>query len=98
MSNVGMTANFFDLGGKSLQMVEVQLRLKSLLETDISVIELFQAPTIRSLANQLNKKGVCSGETSPRNDRAQVRQQSLGRQLQRRQRSRQSPSVPTRAD
>lgn len=47
---IGADDNFFDFGGHSLQVVQVQNRLRETLQVDIPVIKLFQYPTIRSLA------------------------------------------------
>ena len=48
-----MNDNFFDLGGHSLQVVQVQAKLRESLGIDLPVIELFEFPTIRSLASHL---------------------------------------------
>jgi natural product biosynthesis luciferase-like monooxygenase protein len=47
---IGADDNFFDFGGHSLQVVQVQNRLRETLQVDVPVIKLFQYPTIRSLA------------------------------------------------
>ena len=49
----GVNDNFFDLGGHSLQVVQVQAKLRESLGIDLPVIELFEFPTIRSLASHL---------------------------------------------
>ncbi len=49
--NPGPNDNFFDFGGHSIQVVEVQNRLQASLGIDLPVIKLFQYPTIRSLAD-----------------------------------------------
>jgi amino acid adenylation domain-containing protein len=45
--------NFFEIGGNSLAIIEVQARLKRALERPVSVVDLFRFPTIRSLAEFL---------------------------------------------
>jgi amino acid adenylation domain-containing protein len=50
---VSIDDNFFDLGGHSLKLVEVQSRIHRALGRDVSVIELFQHPTIAALASHL---------------------------------------------
>lgn len=47
---IGADDNFFDFGGHSLQVVQVQNRLRETLQVDVPVLKLFQYPTIRSLA------------------------------------------------
>ncbi|MEM7350389.1 MAG: amino acid adenylation domain-containing protein, partial [Acidobacteriota bacterium] len=50
---VGVHDNFFDLGGHSLRLVEVQSRLRHELGRELSMLELFQHPTIAALAGHL---------------------------------------------
>ena len=47
---VGVDDNFFDSGGHSLQVVQVQNRLREAVGVDVPVLKLFQYPTIRTLA------------------------------------------------
>ena len=54
---VGIEDNFFDLGGHSLRMAKVHARLKEALGREISLIELFQFPTVSSLARHLSGSG-----------------------------------------
>ncbi|MEM7355109.1 MAG: amino acid adenylation domain-containing protein, partial [Acidobacteriota bacterium] len=54
VDEVGIEDNFFDLGGHSLLLVEAHARLREQLETDLSVIDLFQFPTIKALAAHLS--------------------------------------------
>ncbi len=56
LEKVGIHDNFFDLGGHSLLVVQVNNKLKEILQRDLSVIEIFQHPTIKSLAEHLSKK------------------------------------------
>ena len=53
LETVGVHDNFFDLGGHSLRIVQVQARLQKILGREISVVALFQYPTIRALAESL---------------------------------------------
>jgi natural product biosynthesis luciferase-like monooxygenase protein len=50
VDEVGVEDNFFDFGGHSLQVVQVQNRLRETLGVDVPVLKLFQYPTIRALA------------------------------------------------
>jgi amino acid adenylation domain-containing protein len=51
--HVGIDESFFDLGGTSLLAAEVQARLVDAIGRDISIVELFQHPTIGALARHL---------------------------------------------
>jgi hypothetical protein len=50
IESVGVRDNFFDLGGHSLLLIEVQQRLRDELGLNIPVVELFARPTISLLA------------------------------------------------
>jgi hypothetical protein len=52
---VGVVDNFFDLGGHSLRLGQVHARLQSLFANAPALVELFQYPTIRALAAQLDR-------------------------------------------
>ncbi|MCG3148783.1 MAG: D-alanine--poly(phosphoribitol) ligase subunit 1 [Verrucomicrobiae bacterium] len=51
---VGLHSNFFDLGGHSLLMGRVHAKLKDFLKRDVSIVELYQHPTISKLAAYLS--------------------------------------------
>jgi acyl carrier protein len=53
VTDVGPHDNFFDLGGTSLLLLKVHSLLTQKFGADIAVTELFQYPTIRSLATRL---------------------------------------------
>lgn len=56
IERVGVEDNFFDLGGHSLLMIQVQSRLQASLGREIPMVQLFQYPTIRLLAKHLESK------------------------------------------
>jgi amino acid adenylation domain-containing protein len=58
LERVGIHNNFFDLGGHSLLLIRVQAKLSALFDQKISVVELFEYPTIHSLAQHLSKKQI----------------------------------------
>ncbi|MCC5644529.1 amino acid adenylation domain-containing protein [Nostoc sp. CHAB 5824] len=55
LEKVGINNNFFDLGGHSLLMVQVKQKLDSAFNKELSIVELFQHPTIHSLAKYLRQ-------------------------------------------
>src|SRR5262249_43039342 len=57
---VGANDNFFDLGGHSLLMVRLQVRLSEAFETEVSMMDLFRCPTISALAGLLSPEYVAS--------------------------------------
>jgi natural product biosynthesis luciferase-like monooxygenase protein/amino acid adenylation domain-containing protein len=56
LEEVGPDENFFDVGGKSLIVPEVHMALEKILARSIQVVDLFQYPTIRSLAEHLDSQ------------------------------------------
>ena len=55
LEKVGIHDNFFDLGGYSLLLVQVHSRVQRLVSRDLSLIEMFEHPTVYSLANHLSQ-------------------------------------------
>jgi len=53
---VGREDNFFDLGGTSLQLIQVHATIRNMFGSDLTVVELFQYPRIRALASALARK------------------------------------------
>jgi natural product biosynthesis luciferase-like monooxygenase protein len=53
LPQVGMSDNFFDLGGHSLLVVQVQRRLREACGREVSITDMFRLPTIRALAAHL---------------------------------------------
>src|SRR4029079_16347903 len=54
---IGMDDNFFELGGHSLLAVRLFAQIEKSLGRNLPLATLFQAPTIRSLAEVLRKAG-----------------------------------------
>ena len=53
LDEVGVDDNFFDLGGHSLLLVQVQAKLRDALAREIAIVEMFQYPTVRAMASHL---------------------------------------------
>jgi acyl carrier protein len=53
LPQVGTTDNFFDLGGHSLLVVQVQRRLRESCGREVSITDMFRLPTIKALAAHL---------------------------------------------
>ncbi|MBW4617792.1 MAG: SDR family NAD(P)-dependent oxidoreductase [Cyanosarcina radialis HA8281-LM2] len=73
---VSIRDNFFDLGGDSLLLVQVRSKLHAALNCEISTADLFEYPTIATLAAYLSQKQA--GETSfdPIRERAKRQQEA----------------------
>ncbi len=67
IDKAGTRDNFFDLGGHSLLLSQIQARLNEAFERKISMLDLFQYPTIESLAIHLvGEDGQTAGFTRAR--------------------------------
>src|SRR5581483_11602434 len=51
---IGSDDNFFDVGGHSMRLVAVQKRLAARLERAVRIVDLYEHPTIASLARHLD--------------------------------------------
>jgi len=80
LEQVGINDNFFDLGGNSLLMVQVNYKLREVLHSDISVVEMFQNPTIKSLANYINMSSKEPSAFESLNNRIQKQREAVNRQ------------------
>jgi acyl carrier protein len=55
VERVGMSYNFFDVGGDSLMLIKVHSELESRLGHSLPVVDLFQYPTVQALAAHLGR-------------------------------------------
>lgn len=46
---IGIKANFFEVGGNSIKLTKVKNKIKEELGTDVSIVSLFEHPTVKSL-------------------------------------------------
>jgi amino acid adenylation domain-containing protein len=85
IENVGIYDNFFDLGGHSLLVLQVQNKLQAVLQRSVSVTDLFQYPNISTLVNYFNQVAQAEASFQAVHDRAEQQKAALNRQKQRRQ-------------
>ncbi len=84
LPRVGVTDNFFEIGGHSLAMAEIQARLKRQHDLPVTIVELFRYPSIRALAAHLDGQASASAEdraarrTAMRRERARRRKEAAG--------------------
>jgi len=81
--DAGLQTNFFDHGGHSLLLLRVQDRIKEEIGVDVTVTDLFNHPTVESLAGRLTQQTDRSHDDRTR-QRVAARQQALGRIASRR--------------
>ena len=87
VERVGVHDNFFDLGGHSLLLGRVHNNLRTILDKDVSMIDLFTYPTISSLIEYINQRQDEEETFQQSYERAEARRTSMQRQRQTRQAS-----------
>jgi FkbH-like protein len=84
VDQIGRDDNFFEVGGNSLLLVQVNSGLIEKLGIDVAITELFQYPTVSSFANHVaNRVSPAQSlrETQDRSTKARERMQQRKRQL-----------------
>ncbi len=86
IDKVGIHHNFFDIGGHSLLMVQVHSKLQKALNREISIIDMFQYPTISKFAKYLSQESekqpdlpnyeLNENQRASRKQRRQLRQEN----------------------
>lgn len=82
LEKVGTQDNFFDLGGHSLLLAQVHARLCEALKTDLSIVKLFQYPTISALAAHLTQPPPEAAVVNRTQERARLQREALARRCQ----------------
>jgi len=66
LDHIDPTSNFFDVGGNSLRMIQLQSEVKRHFGKSIPVGVLFAHPTIRALASHLSETALKVGDVGVR--------------------------------
>ena len=74
VEQVGLDRNFFDLGAHSLMVAEVHMQLQQLLGREISLVDLFEFPTVSALASHLSGQDAAAPATNRAERRLAARQ------------------------
>ncbi|BAZ49184.1 non-ribosomal peptide synthetase/polyketide synthase hybrid enzyme [Nostoc sp. NIES-4103] len=82
LQQVGINQNFFELGGHSVLIVQVHSKLRAILNKDLSIVSLFQHPTISALAQYLNQQPQDSTALKSGRNRANKQLEAMNRQKQ----------------
>lgn len=94
LERVGANQNFFDLGGTSLMLEHVQVRLEAALDLQLPLTKLFQHPTVGALAKSLETPtkptpsaidaAASNNPETPTEDRSRADGEAVTRRAQRR--------------
>ena len=82
IENVGVADNFFDLGGHSLHAVRVHSKLSVKFDNRISLVYLFQFPTISALADLIEQQTAPEPSFEKVYDRVSKQREALAQQRQ----------------
>jgi acyl-CoA synthetase (AMP-forming)/AMP-acid ligase II/nucleoside-diphosphate-sugar epimerase len=82
VEKVGIHDNFFDLGGQSLLMAQVQGKLRATLNRDISMVDMFRYPTISTLSKHLGAAQPAVAAPQGISDRKQKQRAAIYQQKQ----------------
>jgi acyl carrier protein len=88
VERIGIHDNFFELGGHSLLIAQAHTRLRETFNTQISMVDLFQYPTIDLLAQRLRQQGTQQPTFQQSREQAQNRKEAMLQQSQRRRKHR----------
>jgi amino acid adenylation domain-containing protein len=92
VEKVGVHDNFFNLGGHSLLIVQVNSRLHEILRVDVSLVDMFKYPTVNALAEYLSREPAAPAARG----NVQTRLETTERQRQMRQRQQQQQAARRR--
>jgi amino acid adenylation domain-containing protein len=83
-NGIALDQNFFETGGDSLLIVQVQSRLAEALGRQVPIADLFRATTVRSLAAHLENLPLAAQDTEESlRGRQQTRRQTVARRRER---------------
>lgn len=82
LEKVGMDDNFFDLGGHSLLVLQVQSKIQKIFDKNVSVTDIFQYPNIRSLAKYLTQEQSQKDSFQAIRNRAEKQKAAINRKRQ----------------
>jgi acyl-coenzyme A synthetase/AMP-(fatty) acid ligase/acyl carrier protein len=82
IENAGVNDNFFDLGGHSLQAVQVHAKLRAKFEKNLLLFELFQFPTIAAMAKYISNGHAEESSAEQGVERAETRRELRSRRKQ----------------
>ncbi len=83
VERVGLHDNFFDLGGNSLLVAHVHSKLRESVSAELSMIDIFQHPTVNSLAKFLRQEEGANNLIDEAEHRAKKLKSAINRQIRR---------------
>ncbi|WP_339390488.1 phosphopantetheine-binding protein, partial [Crocosphaera watsonii] len=90
VETIGINDPFFELGGHSLSMVRVHSKVREAFSSDISLVEMFQYPTISELSTYFERQKSKQPVVEPSESRNERLTAGKKRLQQRRQKNKKS--------
>jgi acyl carrier protein len=88
IDKVGVDQNFFDLGGHSMLLAQVHLRLQTSLGRELALVDFFKYPTVSSLAQFISHEAREETSAVEIDARTEERKDKLKKQRQTRRKAR----------
>lgn len=79
LEQVGVNDNFTELGGSSLQVIQIHSRLTNDLHVEMPITQLFGLPTIRALVHYLNRNDEANASATAVQERAAKQRMAINR-------------------
>lgn len=92
IEEVDSNTNFFDIGGNSLLLVQVQSKINSKFGIEVPLVDMFQYPTINTMANSIENVYL-PGEMPSIEDTGSLESNTLGSELSTNKINRRSESL-----
>ena len=73
VDTIGVSDNFFEVGGTSLTLVQASRRLESVFERPVPLVDMFRHPTVGSLAEYLNSGSAAQEASEAKVEQGQER-------------------------
>jgi amino acid adenylation domain-containing protein len=84
IEQIGLHDNFFDLGGHSLLLAQIHSKVRLILNSDLSLVDMFKYPTVHLLARRISQESAEQAHTPLSDDREAQWKAGRSRMQQRR--------------
>ena len=74
---VGVDDNFFEAGGTSLLLVKIHQRLRQVVKSDLTMLDLFKYPTVGALAEHVERGRPAEASLGRIYDRVHKQRESI---------------------
>jgi acyl carrier protein len=81
IERVGINDNFFELGGNSLMGIEVVSELSKAFDVEVSVVSLYEGPTVSSLSRLLTEAEGSGSSLDNRHSRGERRRAKIEQRI-----------------